>query len=142
MSVAKNFVKKDVALVRRYLIWCFKTTKESLDRIDRKFTQVKVDLYILNKIKEIRVKTLLNPEYQKLVEDFQIYVDGKKKDGIKQKFIDTKGKELNSQYYYLKNRLIGVEHAIKHFLGPRELASINRMYEQEMTRRILESKDH
>lgn len=35
-------------LIRSYLIWCYKTTKEDLDRIDRYFTQVLVDRRLLD----------------------------------------------------------------------------------------------
>ena len=34
-------------LKKRYLIWLYKTTKEALDRIERKFTQADIDKFIL-----------------------------------------------------------------------------------------------
>jgi len=41
-------MKKDgKTLTKRYLLWCYKTTKEQLDWIDRKFTQIQVDRYTL-----------------------------------------------------------------------------------------------
>ena len=39
-------------LTRRYLTWCYKTTKENLDRIDRYFTQDTVDQFLLQSLKE------------------------------------------------------------------------------------------
>ena len=42
----------DNKLVKRYLIWCFKTTKEDLDRINRYFTQSTVDQFLLKALKE------------------------------------------------------------------------------------------
>lgn len=41
-------------LIRRYLLWAFKTTKESFERIERKTTQLMVDEYILERIKSGR----------------------------------------------------------------------------------------
>jgi len=38
-------------LIRRYLLWFFKTTKESFERIERKTTQLMVDEYVLGRIK-------------------------------------------------------------------------------------------
>jgi len=38
---------KEKNLLRRYLIWCYKTTKEELDKVDRYFTQDVADAYIL-----------------------------------------------------------------------------------------------
>jgi len=133
---------EEKALVRRYLIWCYKSTKESLDRIDRKFTQVTVDRFILDRLRKAKgpVQTPAKNEYQKMIDDFVVYLTDKEKDGIKQKF--TNKDEVAPQYLYLKNRLSAIEEAIEHFLGPRELTVINRMFEEEFTRRILESKEH
>ena len=141
MGTAQKFVNEEKALVRRYLVWCYKTTKESLDRVERKFTQAAIDRFVLGKISRAKVPAAAQKEYQKLIADFEVYISDKEKDGAKQKFIDGK-KDLNPQYLYLKNRLSAVEDAIKRFLGPRELTRIHLMYEEEFTRRILESKEH
>lgn len=39
-------------LKTRYLVWLYKTTKERLDRIDRKFTQLEVDRFILRELEK------------------------------------------------------------------------------------------
>lgn len=140
--MAAKINAKDKALIQRYLVWCYKTTKESLDRIDRKFTQVKVDRFILSHVEKIQLKSQSRADYRQLVEDFSSYVSGKEKEGKLQKFLDGKEGALNSNYIYLQNRLNAVELAIRHFLGPRALAKIVLLFEEEMTRRILESREH
>lgn len=140
MSVGKKLKAHDRALIRRYLVWCYKTTRESLERIDRKFTQAAVDRYVLARLKGM--KSPSRGDYDKIVEDFRLYIVNKEKEGLQQKFTDGKNSVLNHQYLYLSNRLTAVEAAIRHFLGSRELVQIAHLYEQEMTKRILESREH
>ena len=142
MSVSKKLKAQEKALIRRYLVWCYKTTRESLDRIDRKFTQGAVDHYVLARLQGVKGPVAVRKDYDKLVEDFRIYIADKEKEGIQQKFIDGKGSVPDPQYFYLRDRLDAVKAAIQHFLGPRELAKIDLLYEEEMTRRILESREH
>lgn len=126
-------------LVRRYLIWCYKTTKEDLDRIDRYFTQALVDrrlLDILLKNKET------NSVYQQKIADFQVYMDTKEKNALAKKYSNLKEKTLQPDYWYLQNRLAAIEQVITEFLGRKELTSIQAAYEKEMTRRILEAREH
>jgi hypothetical protein len=138
----KKLSKDEKALVRRYLVWCYKTTKESVDWIERKFTQAAVDRFVLKRVEAVKVTGPAKADYRKRVEDFRIYIADKEKEGSKQKFVDGNPKDLSPEYLYLSSRLSAIEDAIRHFLGPQDLARINRMYEQEMTRRILESKEH
>jgi hypothetical protein len=133
--------KNEKALVRRYLLWCYKTTKESVDWIERKFTQSTVDHFVLSRLEKMKAPATAKGEYQKRIDEFRVYISDKEKDGAKQKFAGGR-QDLNPEYLYLRNRLSAVEDAIRHFLGTQELARINLMYEQEMTRRILESKEH
>jgi len=59
-------------LIRRYLIWCYKATKEDLDKVDRKFTQLRVDYYVsdqLTKGKSARGKNN-DKKYAKLIGEF------------------------------------------------------------------------
>jgi len=37
---------------------------------------------------------------------------------------------------------MAIEKTIKYFLGDKELEKINHLYEQEMTKRILEAREH
>ncbi len=118
------------ALIGRYLIWAYKSTKESFDRLERKTTQALADDFIWKQLNSKHAKDLKDPSYKVLVENYRTYIDKKKEQPIDQ-----------SQLLYLRNRLAAVEAAIKNFLGARALPKIRHDYEQEFTRRIWESKD-
>lgn len=118
-------------LVRRYLLWAYKTTKESFERIERRTTQLMVDDFILDYFS--RMKLEVPPE-------FKTYVENKRKEEAKIKVTD--GNVQEPQYVYLKNRLAAIEAAIRHFLGAAELKRLHALYEQEYRRRILEARDH
>ncbi len=119
--------KAHKALVFRYLLWAYKTTKESFERIERKTTQLMVDEYIAQRVSS---------------EEFKAYIQAKRADECKLKFSDADGKILHPQYVYLKKRLAAIEAAIKYFLGPKKLRIIQALYEEEFIRRILEARDH
>ncbi len=125
-------------LIRRYLVWCYKTTKEELERVDRKFTQLVVDGRILKELE----KNSERPFIEKEIAEFKLYMATKRSDAQKSKFSDTALSNLNPRYVYLKNRFLAVKKAIADFLGKKELADIERLYEEEFTRRILESREH
>ncbi|MBF0504658.1 MAG: hypothetical protein HQL14_06095 [Candidatus Omnitrophica bacterium] len=131
------------ALFRRYLLWAYKTTKESFERIERKTTQLIVDEYILDNLK---TKSLI-PEkskggYNIIVDEFEAYIKAKRADQLKLKFLNRDQAALHPQYLYLKYRLKAIEAAIRHFLGLKELHAIEILYEKEMTQRILQARDH
>jgi hypothetical protein len=120
-------------LVRRYLLWAYKTTRESFERIERKTTQLAVDEYILGYL----TKRKLN-----VPQEFKAYIAEKRKDELKLKFSGPGRKKLNWQYVYLKDRLAAIESAISYFLGGKELKRMAGLYEAEFTRRILEAREH
>jgi hypothetical protein len=120
-------------LVRRYLIWAYKTTRESFERIERKTTQLAVDEYILKYLSDKKFK---------IPHEFRTYVADKHKDELMLKYSGADKKKLNPQYVYLKNRLEAIEGAITYFLGGKELKRIARLFEEEFTRRIMEARDH
>ncbi len=127
-------------LIRRYLLWCFKTTKEDLERIDRKFTQLEVDNYLLQQLPgKVAHGQLVD---QKHIDDFKQYMAGKKTDAERLKFEEKPRGRLQPDYVYLQKRLDSVEKAIVAFLGKKELAAIRKLYETEMTKRILEAREH
>lgn len=140
MSVKWTTAEKN--LIKRYLLWCYKTTKEDLDRIDRRFTQVQVDRYILGKMSFGKTAGDVPVEYSKLFNDFKVYIEKKEADGLSHKFIKSNRKDLLPGYKYLQDRLSAIEKAVQYFLGVRALADFNAQYENEMTRRILESREH
>ncbi len=128
-----SFSSQHKQLVRRYLLWAYKSTRESFERIERKTTQLVVDDYILNHFSKNK---------RRVPGEFVSYIDTKRRDELTLKFADAGKKKLHPDYEYLKNRLDAIEAAIKHFLGTKGLKQIEGLYEEEFTRRILEARDH
>lgn len=127
--------KRDIKnLKRRYLIWFYKTTKEELDKIERKFTQLEIDRFILkelkNKDKEKRA--------EKFIAEFHAYILSKEMDGIGLKY---EGKQFKAGYYFLDLKLKAIERSIIKELGNKSLDEIKALYEKEMTRRIMEQRE-
>lgn len=125
--MAKKLSPEHKDLIRRYLLWAYKTTRESFERIERKTTQLVVDEYILKQIKDAGTSN-------NFIGEFEDYIKAKRADELKLK--------ADPQYVYLKNRLKAIEAAIKHFLGVKELNTIHSLYEKEFTNRILQARDH
>ena len=120
-------------LIRRYLLWAYKSTKESFERIERKTTQLIVDEYILKQLSQHKCEIPLS---------FKTYIEDKRKDELTLKFLDGKKEKSHPDYVYLKNRLMAIESAIKYFLGEKELKRMHQLFEVEFTSRILESREH
>ncbi len=119
-------------LVRRYLVWAYKSTKEAHDRLERKTTQLMVDDYIWQALsKKPAPKGPEREAYTAKLGEFKQYI------------ADKKARALPAgEYRYLSDRLQAVEGAIKYFLGVGELRRIRAAYEKEFIRRIWESKEH
>lgn len=126
-------------MTRRYLLWCYKTTKEDLDCIDRYFTQLVVDERVFDLLSKQVGKNSL---YQKKIDDFKQYMVMKEKNVLPKKYTDSAKKVLQPDYWYFKARLAALEKVIVEFLGVKELKSIQALYEAEMSRRILEAREH
>ncbi|MFA5357079.1 MAG: hypothetical protein WC301_06770 [Candidatus Omnitrophota bacterium] len=128
--------KKDIRnLKKRYLVWCYKTTKDALDKIERKFTQSAIDRFILKELKkDQKVKGI-----GRFISNFEAYIDNKEKDGFKLKF---EGRKLKPDYLFWALKLEAVEKAIIKELGKAGLDEIKSLYEEEMTERILKSTEH
>lgn len=141
-SVKNKFDANQTRLIRRYLVWCYKNTKEQLDRIDRYFTQLEADQFVLEQLTKDADAALNHPEYKAKIDEFKKYIQVKKENVLKQKFADAKHVRLSPEYQYLKNRFRAIEKAVVYFLGKRELRDIIDLYEIEMTKRILESREH
>ena len=122
-------------LKKRYLIWFYKTTKEELDKIERKFTQVDIDRFIL---KELR-KEDKDESIESFIAQFEEYIQKKEQDGLALKFENNK---LKSGYLFLALKLEAIEKAIVKELGKKALDEIKLLYEIEMTERILRSTEH
>jgi len=121
-------------LKKRYLIWFYKVTKDALDRIERKFTQLDIDKFILKELK----KQDKDRKAQKLIAEFEAYLLDKEMDGLGLKF---EGKQVKSDYYFLGLKLKAIEKAINKEFGNNGLKEIKALYEKEMTERILKSTE-
>lgn len=122
-------------LKKRYLVWFYKTSKEALDKIERKFTQLEIDNFILKELK----KENHGRRIDKFIEEFKEYIRNKESDGLGLKY---EGKEFKPEYLFLLKKLKAVEKAIIKELGKKALAQIRLLYEMEMTERILKSTEH
>ena len=144
MPQTTQLTKKEKDLIRRYLIWCYKTTKEELDKVDRYFTQLKADGFVLQSLRKTKGYRSSdgNKAYKDMVDQFQVYMKKKEENVLKKRFKDGRHQTLNPDYQYLKNRFAAIEGAIRHFLGAGELRKIQLLYEQEMTGRILQAREH
>ncbi len=116
-------------LKKRYLIWLYKIAKESLDKIERKFTQVAIDKFLL---KELRGQGS-ERKIGKFVDEFSLYINNKEKEGLNLKF---EGENLKPQYTFLVFKLKAIEKAIVKELGKPGLKEIKSLYEKEMIGRI------
>jgi len=126
--------KNDILnLKKRYLIWLYKETKEALDRVDRKFTQIDIDKFILE---ELQKGTFAD---KKFLDEFIIYVNNKEQDCQKIKSGDT---YLNSEHQFFSLKLHAIEKSIVNELGAEGLEEIKNLYHQEMVDRILRSTEH
>lgn len=131
-------------LIRRYVIWCYKTTREDLDRVDRYDTQEMVDQVVIKELmKSSEYRSPAgNAEFKSMVDGFVRYAAQKKANADKKKFSDQNSGALRGDYQYLRLRLKAVEEAARHFLGDAGLNEVRCLYEQEMTGRILAAREH
>jgi len=128
--------KKNIRnLKKRYLLWLYKTTKEALDRIERKFTQLEIDRFILKELK----KSGKGKNIEKQIQEFESYVQNKEKEGLNLKYANNKEKP---DYSFLILKLKAVEGLIVKELGRNTLGEIKSLYEREMSERILRSMEH
>jgi hypothetical protein len=134
--------EKDVlALKKRYLLWLYKTTKEAFDRYERKFTQLEIDKFILEEVSRECRQAYLFDEREAIgeqVEAMRVYVTEKENACLKLKY---RGKKINPEYLFLDIKLQALEKAIVKELGNEELRRIKNLYEQEMSERILHSRE-
>jgi hypothetical protein len=143
MPKKSSLDKKQRDLIRRYLLWCYKTTKEELDRIDRYFTQYAVDQIILKELKSAKEYDGVRfPQYFKQVGEFADYMEKKKSNADQKKYSLPAKEILHESYLYLSQRFTAVEKAAEYFLGIKGLKEIRQLYEQEMTTRILQAREH
>lgn len=126
----KNEIKN---LKKRYLIWLYKTTKEPLDRIERKFTQLDIDRFILRELKRADKEQRL----AKFIAKFEEYIQNKEKEGLNLKY---DAKQLKTDYQFLVLKLKAIENAIVKELGKDALIEIKALYERKMIERIMQER--
>lgn len=122
-------------LKKRYLIWFYKSVKEALDGIERKFTQVEVDRAILKEL----IRDNKGAVTSAFIKQFEEYIAKKEQEGLSLKFED---KKIKPDYVFLVAKLRAIEKAILKELGKKGLEEIKLLYEIEMTERILRSSRH
>ena len=88
----EKLIQKKRNLIRRYLVWCYKETKEELDKIDRYFTQLEADAFILAQLKNSKDYGPLagQRDYKNFVDQFKIYMNKKESIVLKKKFKNNK----------------------------------------------------
>jgi hypothetical protein len=131
----------EVNLKTRYLFWLYKTTKESFDTYERKFTQCEIDKLILQGIEtELQDAYLPNEKktLEKYVNEFKEYIGQKENDCLKLKY---QGKKTNPEFLFLDIKLAAIEKVITKELGSDALNAIRKAYQEEMLRRILQEKE-
>ena len=109
--------------------------------MDRYFTQLKADGIILDRLKRAK-EYRTSQEYKALVDQFKVYMEKKEANVLSKKFKDGRQDSWNADYLYLTKRFAAIEETICRFLGKNELKRICALYEQEMTRRILQAREH
>jgi hypothetical protein len=128
--------KQDIKnLKKRYLIWLYKTTKETLDKIERKFTQLEIDKFILKEL----IRLDKDKKIKKHIREFENYIQNKEKEGLGLKY---EFGQLKPGYCFLVLRLKAIESSIVKELGKNALKEIKALYEKEMSERILRSTEH
>ncbi|HTY45473.1 MAG TPA: hypothetical protein VMD52_05750 [Patescibacteria group bacterium] len=131
----------EVNLKTRYLCWLYKTTKESFDAYERKFTQCEIDRLILRDIEtELKDAYLPNEKkaLEKYVDEFKEYISQKENACLKLKY---RGKKINPAFLFLDIKLAAVEKVINKVLGSDALDAIRKAYQEEMLKRIMQERE-
>jgi hypothetical protein len=123
--------KTDHSLVKRYLFWLYKTTRDEWDRTERKFTQLEVDRDLQRIFKEYEDGPLAP-----FFEEWGRYMANKEADAKKLKF-DAQWNILGA-YAFLRLKLEAIEGVIAKRLGARQLASFEKMLEDAAMKNILQ----
>lgn len=121
-------------LHKRYLLWLYKTTQEQVDKVERKFSQLEIDEILLEQMKKLDKEKKLDT----FIDEFQVYIDNKKKKGLELKF---DGLEIRPDFQFLLNKLKAIETVIVKEFGEAGLQEIKCAYEEEMTGRILAERE-
>jgi len=126
---------KDIkSLKKRYLVWLYKSVRDELDRVERKFTQLDIDRFILNELN----KSDKDKAVSSFIGQFQDYIQNKENSALSLKF---ENKKIKPEYLFLSFKLEAIEKAIYKELGKAGLNQIKGLYEKEMIKRILGERE-
>lgn len=134
-SLAKDDAK---SLSKRYLFWLYKTTKDELDKIERKFTQLAIDRRIA-KVLGRDTKALGSSLAQALapfLKEWKEYVFQKESDAANLKF--TPDGAFQGRYVFLHLKLKAVLEAARDILGKKALGEFKKLYEEAAIEGILQ----
>lgn len=140
--MAKDNFKPDAddqtSLSKRYLFWLYKMTRDELDRIDRKFTQLDIDNEIHKKIKKgIKgFKGNISGDLEVLAREWQEYIFQKESDAQKLKYIEAG--HPNPNYLFLRLKLKAIEEITVKRFGKKQLECCKKLYEEAAMKMILE----
>jgi hypothetical protein len=131
--------KKDKAsLHKRYLLWLYKMTRDELDKIERKFTQLDIDSEIEKKLAQRSgsFSAAARKGLEPFLSEWKEYVALKRKDAQKLKF--NEAGEVVASYLFLRLKLECVEAITARRFGARTLSGFKQLYEESSIRRIME----
>jgi len=124
-----------ISLHKRYLLWLYKTIKDELDKIERKFTQLDIDAEIQKKL-EAKIEDAPVEGLEPFINEWKEYVALKKTDAHKMKF-DEKG-DMSPSYVFLRLKLDSVEEIVERRFGKKTLEQFKALYEEASIKRIME----
>jgi hypothetical protein len=138
----ERFLKDDKINIRslhkRYLLWLYKTTKDELDKIERKFTQLDIDRRV-EKILKVKAASLpkgAKKDLEPFLAEWKEYIFQKESEAQKLKF--NEDGSFAADYLFLRLKLGAVEEVVLARLGKKELAQFRAIYEEASVKRILE----
>jgi hypothetical protein len=126
------------SLYKRYLFWLYKTTKDELDKIDRKFTQLEVD----KRLEKILMRKAgawgrrTREGILPFLKEWQEYIFAKESDAQKLRF--SEDGHVNPGYLFLCLKLEAIKDIIKATAGKKGLLEFKRLYEESAMKRISE----
>lgn len=125
--------KGDIKLLReRYLFWLYKTTKDELDKIDRKFTQIGIDKSI-EAILRKNTKSLcsgLREDVGLMVEEWRRYLQKKES--------DVQGCDVAAKYIFLHMKLDTILKITRRIFGVSKVMTFKKLYHEAAMKRIIE----
>lgn len=137
-SIAK-LEKADLRMLsRRYLLWFYKATKDEVDKIERKFTQLEMDREI-EKLLEKEAKLLGAATSQGVaphLKAWREYVFEKESEAQKLKFSDDG--RIQPEYLFLHLKLKAVERVTTARFGRKTLCEFKKICETAAVKRIAE----